>query len=218
MPIHGDCIYSPDVLLRGVVVLCTIVHDQAIIDKVEAVRTCLPRGAYQSLFPFVVKLRCAVDHLPCVPCARNDERQRELEGLDEHVPEVMALDHHKVVKRFVSDGELQVGADGVVVQELWAEVVPDEAGVVIQGLNWGCWHALRPCHLKKRPRAALVQGPNPEAAKVDALIVRNQRAKETLGWSGQASHILRCCHCFETVKPRVIDTLNPMNFKVVIVI
>ena len=77
---------------------------------------------------------CVINGLVCpnwphsaqllVKIARDDKGKRELEGLNELVSEVMALNHHQIVKGLVTDREFQIGPNGLVLQELRAEVVP----------------------------------------------------------------------------------------------
>jgi hypothetical protein len=43
----------------------------------------------------------------------------------------VVLDHREVLHGFVADGESQRGSNGLQLKELWAELVPDRARLIL---------------------------------------------------------------------------------------
>mmetsp|Transcript_115523 Transcript_115523/g.327366 ORF Transcript_115523/g.327366 Transcript_115523/m.327366 type:complete len:249 (+) Transcript_115523:68-814(+) len=186
---------------RGEAVLRPVVHHEHVVDKVEAVRLRLPRSAHHGLLPLVVQGRLRVDHLPGVPGLGDHKRHGEVVVLEELVPEVVPLDHPEVVEGVLPDGELQGRPDGLDVQELRAEVVPDEARAVVQLLRRGVGLIPHP-HLEKDPLLARVEGTDLEAQEVDAVAVGGERAEEAIRRLRQRIDVIRRDRGHRPLRPR----------------
>lgn len=172
-----------------VVVLRTVMHDQLSAHKIETVGFRFPWSVHHCVLPLISQLGLGVDHLPSVSRARNHKRQLELVVLDEHIPEVVTLNHHEVMQRLVGE-ELQFSSNGPDVEELRAEMIANEAGAVIQGFNWRSRNVIWSSCLKKYPLAAFIQGAHTEINEVDAFVVCSHGAEELICGLSQGPHIV----------------------------
>eukprot|EP00408_Alexandrium_pacificum_P063778 CAMPEP_0171171540 /NCGR_PEP_ID=MMETSP0790-20130122/9268_1 /TAXON_ID=2925 /ORGANISM="Alexandrium catenella, Strain OF101" /LENGTH=196 /DNA_ID=CAMNT_0011636393 /DNA_START=46 /DNA_END=633 /DNA_ORIENTATION=+ len=175
---------------RAVVVVRLVVHHQLPIDKVEAVGPRLPRARDDSSLDRGVELRHGVDDLPSVGRVWDNERQREVEALDEDISEVVPLDHPEVVQRLVSDGELQGGADGLKVQKGRAKVVADRAHAVVCAIVRQGVVARLLGNLEENLLPPVLDRPDLERREVDLVNVRTQGAQEAVGGGPERVHLL----------------------------
>mmetsp|Transcript_27280 Transcript_27280/g.74054 ORF Transcript_27280/g.74054 Transcript_27280/m.74054 type:complete len:210 (+) Transcript_27280:48-677(+) len=175
---------------RAVVVVRLVVHHQLPIDKVEAVGPRLPRARDDSSLDRGVELRHGVDDLPSVGRVWDNERQREVEALDENVPEVVPLDHPEVVQRLVSDGELQGRANRLEVQESRAELVADHADAVVGSVVRQSIVAWLLLDLEQQVLRVILDCPDLEGHKVDLVDVGAQRTKKLVRRTAERIHVL----------------------------
>ena len=72
-------------------------HDQLVVNKVEAVRPGLVRVLNHQVPGVLVHLRELVDMLARVLAARDAEAEVKVEGLEVGVAEIMAFDHSEIL-------------------------------------------------------------------------------------------------------------------------
>mmetsp|Transcript_22429 Transcript_22429/g.39369 ORF Transcript_22429/g.39369 Transcript_22429/m.39369 type:complete len:212 (-) Transcript_22429:141-776(-) len=171
--IHREAGFQPPSVQtskRRVVVLRSVMHDELVLHKVEAVRSSFPGRAPQRLFPFLGEQRLRVNHLPSVPAVRHDKGHGEVIACDELISKIMPLDHSEVAHLVVTVGEFKRGAYGLNVQKLRSKVIPNEAaGLTPIWRHWG--RSVSGTEIKKNPFVALVEGPDPEIHEVKVVDV-----------------------------------------------
>ena len=81
-------------------------HDESIIDEVEAIGFGFPGAVDDGLFFLCIQLRHLVDHLPRVLAIWNAESKSKIEALKQFFLEVVPLNHPKVRHFFIAHREL----------------------------------------------------------------------------------------------------------------
>ena len=89
-----------------VIILCLLVHDELIIDEVEAIGFGFPGAIDDELFLIWVQLWHLVNNLPGVLAIWNTEAKGEVEALQEVFLEIVSFYHPKVRYFFISHREL----------------------------------------------------------------------------------------------------------------
>ena len=80
-------------------IVCLVVHDQLVVNKVEAVRPGLVRVLNHQVPGVLVHRGKLVDMLAGVLTAGDAEAEVKVEGLEVGVAEIMALDHTEILHR-----------------------------------------------------------------------------------------------------------------------
>ena len=116
-------------------------HDEPVFNEVERVALRLPWTSHHRFAQLRRQLGHRIHHFPSIRGVWHCEGHLEVERLDDHISEVVPLDHAEALHRVGSDVKGQLSAHGLDIQEVRAEVVRDRPGRVVAyvGTNFIIW-------------------------------------------------------------------------------
>ena len=92
-------------------IICLVVHDESVVNKIKAVRSCLEWVCNHQLLLFLVKFGKFVNMFTRINTTWNAEAEIEIESFQVLTPEEMSFYHPKVFDRFTSNCKLNSGSN-----------------------------------------------------------------------------------------------------------
>merc|ERR1719352_29098 len=168
--------YKKCLTLSGIVVFGPVLHDELVVHEVERVALRLPWTSHHRFAQLRRQLGHRIHHLPSVRGVWHRKRHLEVERLDDHISEVVPLDHAEALHRVGSDVEGQLSAHSLDIQEVRAEVVRDGPASVVAVLIEDADVLRSLGYLEEN--LSVVKIPDPEADEVHLIYVGGVWAEE----------------------------------------